>query len=408
VAYGNSTPTISAGSGSSEVTAFANVSGLPQNTPIHYRLVAVNSDGTSVGSDLTFSTLCGIYSLPFYEGFPTTSLPTCWSQVDHQGNGQIWQFGTITGSYSGFFPLLSGNYAFLNSDAYLNGNSQNADLVSPLLDLSNFSSVTLQFNYYYRAFNGQTGTLSYSIDNGATWVAIQSFTVTSANPANFSQVIPAVALQSQVKFKWNLVASWGWYWAIDDVQINGLPVNILLPTTIIPNGSSNCYNASQTITIGGAGSPFTIQNGGIATLIAGLNIHLLPGVTVQSGGHFWGYIAPSGPFCVAPSFLANNQENTVTENETLLGLSGETTASELFKVYPNPTSGKFTIDMNPILAANEKADLHIYSMIGGTVLRTEMSGVSKSEFSLTDQPNGIYIIQVVSGGRTGTAKIIKQ
>jgi len=54
--YGNTTPTQSAGSGTSDVAVSANLTGLTPNTTYHYRLVAVNSAGTTNGSDMTFKT----------------------------------------------------------------------------------------------------------------------------------------------------------------------------------------------------------------------------------------------------------------------------------------------------------------------------------------------------------------
>jgi len=52
--YGYSTSTISAGSGTSNISVNANITGLITGTTYHFRLVAVNSDGTSNGNDLTF------------------------------------------------------------------------------------------------------------------------------------------------------------------------------------------------------------------------------------------------------------------------------------------------------------------------------------------------------------------
>lgn len=161
---------------------------------------------------------CPAYNLPFAENFSTTSLPECWSIVDHQGNDQVWKFGTVNNGLSG----ASGYYAYLDSDGYGNGNSQNADLISPTLDLSGQSSVNLSFKHYFRQYQtSSTATLFYSIDNGASWTQIQQFTATTANPASFDAEIPAVAGQTQVKFKWNYTGSWGYYWCIDDIQITG-------------------------------------------------------------------------------------------------------------------------------------------------------------------------------------------
>jgi len=114
-------------------------------------------------------------------------------------------------------------YAYLNSDGFGSGNSQNSDLITPTLNLSSYSSVTLAFNHYFKSYSGSSGTLSYSINNGSTWTQITQFTTTSSsNPTAFSQSIPAVAGQSQVKFKWNYTGTFGYFWAFDDVSVTGI------------------------------------------------------------------------------------------------------------------------------------------------------------------------------------------
>jgi hypothetical protein len=193
------------------------ITGLQSNTLYHIRAYATNSYGTWYGNDLTFTTFCAMYTLPFTESFNNASIPSCWSQIDHQGNGETWQFGTITGSGA---PNLTGNYAYLNSNGYGSGNSQNTDLVSPTLDLSMYSSVYLKFNHYFRYKSGSTATLSYSTDNGSTWTQIQQWTASTSNPAAFNQVITGAAGYSQVKFKWNYIGTYGYWWAIDDIYIS--------------------------------------------------------------------------------------------------------------------------------------------------------------------------------------------
>ncbi len=55
-AYGKSTPSISAGSGTSTLGVNTSVTGLTNETLYHYRLRATNSGGTAFGDDLTFTT----------------------------------------------------------------------------------------------------------------------------------------------------------------------------------------------------------------------------------------------------------------------------------------------------------------------------------------------------------------
>ena len=55
-AYGSATTPVSAGSGSSDVTASVPITGLTSTTTYHARLVAVSSAGTTNGPDLVFTT----------------------------------------------------------------------------------------------------------------------------------------------------------------------------------------------------------------------------------------------------------------------------------------------------------------------------------------------------------------
>jgi hypothetical protein len=55
-AYGSRTPNAGAGAGTKAVKATAAIAGLGPNTKYHYRLVAQNSLGTTVGKDRTFTT----------------------------------------------------------------------------------------------------------------------------------------------------------------------------------------------------------------------------------------------------------------------------------------------------------------------------------------------------------------
>ncbi len=54
--YGSSTSTENAGAGSADVSVRASITGLNPDTTYHYRLVATNSEGTSYGEDMTFTT----------------------------------------------------------------------------------------------------------------------------------------------------------------------------------------------------------------------------------------------------------------------------------------------------------------------------------------------------------------
>ncbi|MDP1622684.1 MAG: PKD domain-containing protein [Bacteroidales bacterium] len=452
-------------------------------------LTATNAYGSDaeIKTNYINVTNCTYTTLPFTENFPGTTIPNCWSQVDNQGNGQVWEFGVITGQSPN--PALTGNYAYLDSDTYGNGNSQNADLISPTLNLSAYTGITLQFSHYFKSYSGSSGTLSYSINNGSTWAQIQQFTTTSAsNPVTFNQVLPALAGQPQVKFKWNYTGSWGWYWGIDNIQVTGtcistLPVSVSIsasanpvdqgvPVTfnaIVVNGGTSpvyqwkinninvgtnagsyqyipsdgdlvscvltsnaacvsgnpatsnvvtmtvnsvpvnltvnnitvtgtqCFNAVQTIFVAGSGNNFSVVNGGNATMIAGQNILYYPGTTVEPGGYLYGYIAPGGPFCnppTKPAVLTGNNEKSARLEK------------DFFRIYPNPTTGEFTLALNGYVPS-EKISVAVYDMNGGIVLSGEITDEMKHVFSLSGKPAGLYLIRVISGNQHGSSRIIK-
>jgi len=177
-----------------------------------------------------------------------------------------------------------------------------------------------------------------------------------------------------------------------------VPQNTTVSNVTITSGQIVCYNAIQTITVAGNGTIFTVQNGGSATMIAGQNILYLPGTTVQSGGFMWGYIAPTGPWCVTPSMPAV----ATSASENLTGIEQLS-----FKVYPNPTTGKFILELTGKKRITD-ATVRIYNMQGMEVLIKQLTGDRISEFSLESQSPGIYLVSVLCDGKQESFRIIRQ
>lgn len=191
------------------------------------------------------------FGIPFSENFnASTELPLGWETVDHYENGQVWTFGTHLYGMAG----ADGNYANLNSDGYGSGNSQNADLITPSIDMSNAEDIRLTFLHFYKVSNGSSATLSYSIDGGNNWIQIQKWTADTSNPATFDQLIPALDGELDVKIKWNYIGSYGWAWDVDDVQITGTiktlgaPAN-LVTTSVTATEANLSWNAVSGATV---------------------------------------------------------------------------------------------------------------------------------------------------------------
>jgi hypothetical protein len=167
--------------------------------------------------------------------------------VDHVGNGQVWKFGRgglMIGS-------TVGNYAYLNSDSYGAGNSQNADL-----DYGSFGSDWI-YRYHtnfqtllQNVFQAPMARLYYSIDNGSSWSLLQTWNSSTSNPAIYTMQLPQLDGQANVRVKWKYTGTFGYYWSIDDVEVTGVSSDLILSNLIIPSNIDTCMSATQSIISG--------------------------------------------------------------------------------------------------------------------------------------------------------------
>ena len=74
------------------------------------------------------------------------------------------------------------------------------------------------------------------------------------------------------------------------------------------------------------------------------------------------------------------------------------------KIYPNPTQGKFTIDMGEIY---EKVNVEVSDLRGKRVFTQVVSNERLVNVPL-DQPAGVYLLKVEVNGKRGVFKIVKE
>ncbi len=126
-------------------------------------------------------------------------------------------------------PGADNGYAHINGDAQGTGSVQNSFIeYTQDIDLSDAPNVSFTFLQVTRNF-ATTYYVDFSIDGGDTWIPVQVnediiVNTNSANPEvetlNVSDIIGG---QSQVRWRFNFVADWGWFWSVDDVQIIETP-----------------------------------------------------------------------------------------------------------------------------------------------------------------------------------------
>jgi hypothetical protein len=164
-----------------------------------------------------------------------------------------WTLRSDGYTYSTYNPFHSNDnsqFYMSNSEAQGAGSATVTVLKSPTFSTINFSSANISFYHYLRSFS-TTAAVQYTIDGGATWVNLQSYTTTQGAIAAFTNAIialPAAALNQptvQIRFKYS--DSYGYFWAIDNVSIKGNQV-----ATKVWSPITNLYtDASATIPYNG-------------------------------------------------------------------------------------------------------------------------------------------------------------
>lgn len=163
----------------------------------------------------TVSALSAQIQIQDFEG---STIPDGWSQ-QNSGPGN-WTFGSNVPPFNDNFPT---NAAIFNDDIL--GNSAGfsvASLLSPTIDLTSFTGVTLSYKYYLNEFSGN-GTLAVSVYNGTTWVTLHTYTTDATVLTQATHdVTQYLNANFQVKFTFDDEGGWSWGAAIDDFMLTDI------------------------------------------------------------------------------------------------------------------------------------------------------------------------------------------
>jgi subtilisin family serine protease len=191
------------------------------------------------------------------------------------------------------------------------------------------------------------------------------------------------------------------------------PADVILGNLVISSAIDTCMDATNTITVAGGGTVFTVNPGGSVNLVAGQNIILLNGTWIQSNGYLRAFIDTTGEYCSNPLTMLAAIEETETMGQTeKSGGISETPGSTInevsfYSMYPNPTTGILKIDLNEEPEAGNIV-IEVFGMMGEKISSEIISGSRNYELNLAPYPAGIYIIRVMQGQRLGVERIIKR
>ena len=150
--------------------------------------------------------------LPFNEDF-TSGIPASWQNIDNtSNNGGTWEWIAQSNG-------VTTNFAVFDSDGQGNDNiAENADLISPAINCSSASFVAVSFFSSFRQYQSSVGTASISTDGGSTWTPFYTVN-TSSTVILLEDITAAAAGVADVRFKFNFVGSYDYFWIIDDFRV---------------------------------------------------------------------------------------------------------------------------------------------------------------------------------------------
>jgi len=151
----------------------------------------------------------------------------------------------------------------------------------------------------------------------------------------------------------------------------------------------------------------TVAGNANVEMRAGYEIVINPGFSVIPGGYYLAEIVP----CTRSSKIRPSNvysEEIIFDKKNELGkpeLSKGETVAEGFKIsiYPNPTNGRFTVNLD----SDKNADLTVYN-IQGLQVYSKQNVLGKIELDLSDEPEGIFLVKIVSGNEIKVERIVKQ
>ena len=189
-----------------------------------------------------------------------------------------------------------------------------------------------------------------------------------------------------------------YYGEVEDYTLIVNPSGTTIVTGTMASGESDCHSALQTIQVAGSGTQFQVETGASVLLVAGQKISCLPGTKVFHGGYLRGYISPDHPWCTQPSLPGV----VISADEEKLALN----PLPACKIYPNPTSGVFTVQMNEEMRS-APVFLELRGLHGELVKSMHSEGNTHLNFSLENRPTGVYFLRILSGKNASTFKIIR-
>lgn len=194
------------------------VSALPATPPINVYTASI-AGAEIVYFRITVSELVSGSDVTLVEEyFASGGTPAGWQVTDEAGTGAIWVFndpngrGNRTGGAGGFVIADSDHHGQV---------SMRTSLITPSMNCSSLSSVTLEFKTDYYSSSGDE-VVHVDVVSGTSTQTVWSKTLSYFGPqAETVDISTEAAGKSDVTVRFHYEAFYDWWWQLDDVKVTG-------------------------------------------------------------------------------------------------------------------------------------------------------------------------------------------
>lgn len=323
-----------------------------------------------------------------------------WTIVDNLGGQAVWEIVTdpdaVPNNGPAAMTTVANGYALINSDAAGNGQNQDTEIIyNGSIDCSGQPNVTMEFEQNYRIYQDQRYVLvSNDSTNWTTYTITDGSTGSGDNVSGVESInISAVAgNQATVYIKFKYVGSFGWHWAVDDINVKSTePYDLRADKTVW--GTNGSYGATlpyygipsnqvQPITFCGIASNIGLNNVADATF----SIDIPSFYTSASSGTFALAADSSDTICAVDNFTPAASVATYTATSSI-STPGNTDTGVGNESFPDIT---FEVTSNVYARDNMQAGIQ-----GGTY--NSGNGFESGNIFDIFTTDNIYGVDVVIG-----------
>ncbi|MGL5891758.1 MAG: T9SS type A sorting domain-containing protein [Bacteroidia bacterium] len=209
----------------------------------------------------------------------------------------------------------------------------------------------------------------------------------------------------------NLPAGFGYAWFVVELDVN---TNAPLNNTQVIN--SNCWWTGLSTSFPGYDGFNNSTYNGTSTLNCGNpapNGLFLPGHKYRITRGTWSTVCGWQQYSVVVNLCTNcrstepvieiTEDSNAPSMEYLLSTRTSVATESAFNVYPNPSNGNFTVQLD---AVADNATAELYNALGERIQTVNISNTSTVVFNNENLAKGIYLIRIINGESVSAKQII--